>query len=340
MKHLRKSTLIIAVLAALIISSGCENETSPVIGSEVSSSSEISSESSSLPESSSAPEITIEPEEITEPESEPVFHISSNEVQRGSYFIIRAENVDLSDFSFVDFLDYKREFIGIDGGWVCIVPVMMEAEAGNYNLTFHVGDYEFNEDITVTERTVNKQYLVVAPATLQQTIEDAEVRAAFNDFYQKYRWYNTGVKFWEGEFIAPLGDSWYKETTPYGTFRTFSNGKTEWHNATDMGVGGGTPIYATNSGVVLFSDYLGVSGNTVIINHGMGVLSWHYHMSSRSVSVGDRVEKGDFIGRVGTTGLSTGNHLHFGISVGGMFVDPMQMIGSEPDIDFWKESEE
>ena len=162
--------------------------------------------------------------------------------------------------------------------------------------------------------------------------------AAFDEFFQKYRWYNTGIKFWEGEFMKPLGDSWYNETTPYGTFRTFNNGKTEWHNATDMAVGGGTPIYATNSGVVLFSDYLGLTGNTVIINHGMGVLSWHYHLSSRKVSVGDKVEKGDFIGRVGTTGLSTGNHLHFGITVGGIFVDPMQMIGSEPDIDFWKES--
>ncbi len=335
-----KKLLTALILSAIIISSsGCEfSENTPVIAPETSES------SSSIQESSSEPEIIVpeEPEEIPEPEPvlEPVFKLSSNEVQRGSYFIIRAENIDLSDFSFVDFLGYRREFIATEGGWICFVPIKMDTHPKSYELSFNVGDYNFSERIIVTERSVNPQYLVVAPSTLEQTLEDEAVRAAFNDFYQKYRWYETGVKFWEGEFIKPLGDSWYKETTPYGTFRTFSNGKVEWHDATDMAVGGGTPIYATNSGVVLFSDYLGLTGNTIVINHGFGVLSWHYHLSTRNVSVGDKVEKGDFIGRVGTTGLSTGNHLHFGITVGGTFVDPMQMIGSEPDTDFWKESEE
>ncbi len=341
-----KRLLTAVILSAIIISSsGCEfSENTPTIGSEPEIS---SSESSPVPESSSSeseslPEISSESEEIAEPEPipEPVFKLSSNEVKRGSYFIIRAENIDLSDYSFVDFLGYRREFIATEGGWICFVPIKTDTHPKSYELSFNVGDYSFSERIIVTERNINTQYLTVAPATLEQTLEDEAVRAAFNDFYQKYRWYETGVKFWEGEFMKPLGDSWYKETTRFGTYRTFSNGKTEWHDATDMAVGGGTPIYATNSGVVLFSDYLGLTGNTVVINHGFGVLSWHYHLSTRNVSVGEKVEKGDFIGRVGTTGLSTGNHLHFGITIGGTFVDPMELMGSEPDIDFWKESEE
>ena len=340
-----KKLLTALILSAIIISSsGCEfSENTTVINSEA----ELSSASSSVPESSSAPEVVIvpessEPEEIEaeEPVLEPVFKLSSNEVQRGSYLMIRAENIDLSDFSFVDFMDYRREFIAAEGGWICFVPVKMDTKPKSYELSFSVGDFEFSETITVIDRNVNTQYLTVAPSTLEQTLEDASVRAAFDEFFQKYRWYETGVKFWEGEFMKPLGDSWYKETTPFGTFRTFSNGNTEWHNATDMAVGGGTPIYATNSGVILFSDYLGLTGNTIVINHGFGVLSWHYHLSKLDVETGDKVEKGDLIGRVGTTGLSTGNHLHFGITVGGIFVDPMQMIGSEPDIDFWKVSEE
>ena len=52
--------------------------------------------------------------------------------------------------------------------------------------------------------------------------------------------------------------------------------------------------------------------------------------------LGDFVEKGTKIGEVGTTGLSTGNHLHFGITVGGIFTDPMKVVGTEPQIDFWK----
>ena len=59
-------------------------------------------------------------------------------------------------------------------------------------------------------------------------------------------------------------------------------------------------------------------------------------MRSISVSSGQFVEKGELIGEVGTTGLSTGNHLHFGVTVGGIFTDPMALIGTEPDLDFWK----
>ena len=335
-----KKLLTALILSAIIISSsGCEISENVSAGNPSSESSSLSE--NSAPEISSLPEISV-PEEpvIEEPLPEPVFKLSSSEVQRGSYLIIRAENVDLSGFSFVDFLGYEREFIATDGGWICFVPVKMDTKPGTFEISFSGEGFEFSEEITVTDRNVNKQYLTVAPSTLEETLEDEAVRLAFDEFFQKYRWYETGVKFWEGEFILPLGDYVYKETTPYGTFRTFSNGNTEWHNATDMAAKGGTPVYATNSGTVLFAEYLGLTGNTVIINHGFGVLSWHYHMSELDVSTGESVKKGDLIGKVGTTGLSTGNHLHFGITVGGMFVDPMQMIGSEPDIDFWKESEE
>lgn len=322
-----------------------KNEAEHTIGSDAELFPSIESSSAleeSQPEIIILPETTVAPEEPDEPEPvlEPAVYLSSTSVDPGSYIIMRAENLDLSEYILVDFLDYHREFIAKDGGYYCFIPVKTAAAPGEYTLSINVDDFSYSETVTVNERNAPKQYLVVAPSTLEQTLEDEAVRVAFNEFYQKYRWYNTGIKFWEGEFMKPLGDSWYKETTKFGTFRTFSNGDTEWHNAVDMGVGGGTPIYATNSGVILFADWLGLTGYTILINHGMGVISWHYHLSKMDVEVGDRVEKGDLIGRVGTTGLSTGNHLHFAISVGGIFVDPMAMIGNEPDLEFWKVTEE
>ncbi|MBR2041808.1 MAG: M23 family metallopeptidase [Oscillospiraceae bacterium] len=342
MKNFRKNTIIIALLAALIISSGCEGEISPVIGSEASLSQiEISSESSSsepesavLPESSE-PEVSEPETEEPEPIPEPVVHLSSNEVQKGRYITLCAENIDLYGCYFTDFLGYERTFRGKNGDWYCFIPIKPSADAGEYTLEFTFGDFTFSEKITVTERKTPTQYLEVSPKTLEETLEDAAVREAFDAFYQKYRWVNTGVALWNGEFVLPLGDRYYKETTKYGTFRTFSNGNTEWHNATDMAVAGGTPIYATNSGRILFAGWLGLTGNTVLIDHGYGIISWHYHMNKIDVSDGDLVEKGQKIGEVGTTGLSTGNHLHFGISVGGIFVDPMAMIGTTPEFDFW-----
>lgn len=340
-----KKLLTALILSAIIISSsGCEfPENTPVIGSEaeVSASSESSS---SLPESSSGAEITVvpessEPEETVEAEPvlEPVFQLSSQSVERGGYFIIKAENVDLSGFVFKDFLGNDRSFFEKEGAWYCFVPIKTSTSAGYYPLKIVSEEFEYKTTVTVLDRNFKKQYLVVAQETLDVTLEDEEASIAFDKFFQDHRWTFSEKPLWNGEFVKPLGDSWYKETTSFGTFRTFSNGDTEWHNAIDMAVGGGTPIYATNGGTVIFADWLGVTGNTVVIDHGCGILSWHYHLHKINVAAGDSIEKNTVIGTVGTTGLSTGNHLHFGITVGGYFVDPAHFMGTEPDFDFGEE---
>ena len=338
-----KRTLTAIILAALVASlSGCENGEIPV-----SVNPESSSESSSVSES--VPEIS-EPEPESEPESEPevepepipepVITLSKTEVERGSYTVLRAENIDLSGVSFTDFLGYERSFFEKDGAFYCFIPVKVASEAGEYVLSFSAGDFEYSGNIVILDRSFYTQYLTIAEKTLEETLEDENVRAAFDYFYQNHRWYFSEEPLWNGGFVLPLGEAYYKETTPFGTFRTFSNGDTEYHNATDMAAPGGTPVYATNSGKILFAGWLGLTGNTILIDHGCGVISWHYHLSAIDIAEGDFVEKGVLIGKVGTTGLSTGNHLHFGLSVGGIFVDPMQMIGTEPDFDFGKAAEE
>ena len=343
-----KKLLTALIISAIIISSsGCEfSENAPVIGSEAELS--VSSESSSsLPESSSAPEIIItpessEPEEIVEPEPvpEPVFKLSSQSAEQGGYLTIKAENVDLSGFVFKDFLGNDRRFFENEGAWYCFIPVKPDVDAGYYPLKISSDDFEFRTTVTVLDKKFKKQYLVVEQATLDATLEDAAVREAFAAFFEEKRHYYSETPLWNGEFVKPLGDSWYRETTSFGTFRTFSSGRTEWHDAIDMAVGGGTPIYATNSGKVIFAGWLGLTGNTIIVDHGAGVMSWHYHLHKLKVSEGDFVEKDSLIGLVGTTGLSTGNHLHFGITVGGVFVDPNHFFGTEPNLDFGEVSAE
>ncbi len=324
MKH-KNPNLLIAIMAALIVaSSGC-SQSEPAINPEVSTSqSEISASLSQIESESS------EPEPEPEPIPEPVVTLSQTEVERGSYMTVFVENIDLTGVVFTDFLGYQRPFLKYGEGFMAFIPVKTAAAAGEYTLSFEAENFTFSETVTVTDRNFPTQYLTVAPQTLEQTLEDKEVRVYFDYFFQKYRFTYTEEILWNGEFILPLGEHPYKETTSFGSFRTFSNGDTEWHNATDMAAPGGTPIYATNSGRVLFADWLGLTGYTVVLDHGMGVLSWHYHLSAMDVAEGDSVEKGQLIGKVGTTGLSTGNHLHFGISVGGIFTDPMALMGKEP----------
>ena len=327
-KLLSKAFIILAAGAIAAQLCGC----SVPAGNVVSGEGELSSAESSVSEAS-VPE---EPEPEPEPEPvKPEIILSASEVQRGSYMLVRINNYEGEEIKYTDFLGYERSFFEYDGGWLSLIPVKTAAKAGDYVLTISIDGESFNRDIKVTDREFEEQYLTVSPSTLEETLESDFARAEFSEKAEPMKKVFTPQKLWNGEFVLPL-EAQYKVSTSFGTYRTFSNGSTEWHNAVDMATKGGTPVYATNSGNIIFAQYLQLTGNTVIIDHGMGVLSWHYHMRSICVSEGDFVEKGMKIGEVGTTGLSTGNHLHFGMTVGGIFTDPMKIVGTEPQIDFWK----
>jgi murein DD-endopeptidase MepM/ murein hydrolase activator NlpD len=83
-------------------------------------------------------------------------------------------------------------------------------------------------------------------------------------------------------------------------------------------------IQAANHGRVIYRDRLGIYGNTVVLDHGQGVASVYAHLSSFTVEPGQEVRKGDVVGYTGQTGLAGGDHLHFGIMVGGVFVNPIE----------------
>lgn len=327
-KLLSKAFIILAAGAIAAQLCGC----SVPAGNVVSGEGELSSAESSVSEAS-VPE---EPEPEPEPEPvKPEIILSASEVQRGSYMLVRINNYEGEEIKYTDFLGYERSFFEYDGGWLSLIPVKTAAKAGDYVLSIELDGVRYDNSITVTEREFEEQYLTVSPSTLEETLESDFARTEFAEKAEPMKKVFTPQKLWNGEFVLPL-EAQYKVSTSFGTYRTFSNGSTEWHNAVDMATKGGTPVYATNSGNIIFAQYLQLTGNTVIIDHGMGVLSWHYHMRSISVSEGDFVEKGMKIGEVGTTGLSTGNHLHFGMTVGGIFTDPMKIVGTEPQIDFWK----
>jgi murein DD-endopeptidase MepM/ murein hydrolase activator NlpD len=85
------------------------------------------------------------------------------------------------------------------------------------------------------------------------------------------------------------------------------------------------PVTASNRGVVVYANYLGIYGNCVIVDHGLGVQSLYAHLSTIDVKEGDTVEKGQTLGRTGTTGLAGGDHLHFTLLVNGVAVNPIEM---------------
>jgi murein DD-endopeptidase MepM/ murein hydrolase activator NlpD len=96
------------------------------------------------------------------------------------------------------------------------------------------------------------------------------------------------------------------------------------HLGFDLAVTSNVPVVAANAGTVMNAQWLGIYGNCVVIDHGMGVQSLYGHLSSFDVKVGDKVTKGQTIGRSGMTGLAGGDHLHFTMLVGGHMVNPVE----------------
>ena len=120
--------------------------------------------------------------------------------------------------------------------------------------------------------------------------------------------------------------SWIKLTSPFG-YRTHpTTGEWKFHNGVDLANSRGTPIYATRSGTVTVATYGSTYGYYVTINHGDGYSSLYAHMTHYVVSKGQYVNKGQLIGYMGSTGRSTGPHLHFSIFYNGSAVNPMNYI--------------
>ena len=120
--------------------------------------------------------------------------------------------------------------------------------------------------------------------------------------------------------------SWIKLTSPYGYRIHPTLGYRKFHNGVDLANNQGTPIYAARSGKVTVATYGGTYGYYVTINHGDGYSSLYAHMTHYTVSKGQSVKKGDIIGYMGSTGRSTGPHLHFSIFHNGSSVNPMNYI--------------
>jgi murein DD-endopeptidase MepM/ murein hydrolase activator NlpD len=135
----------------------------------------------------------------------------------------------------------------------------------------------------------------------------------------------SASRLWEGPFVQ-LGNS--QVEARFADQRTYVyQGKDvdhQVHLGFDLAVTARTPVVAANAGTVLNASWLGIYGNCVILDHGMGVQSLYGHLSSFDVNVGDKVTRGQTLGRSGMTGLAGGDHLHFTMLVGGRMVTPVE----------------
>lgn len=136
----------------------------------------------------------------------------------------------------------------------------------------------------------------------------------------------TPIRWWGAPLQRPIAPE-YETTSPYGTRRSYNGGPySSYHSGQDFGAPEGVPILAPAPGRIALAEPLQVRGNAILLDHGGGVFTGYWHLSEFMVQEGDFVEVGDTLGLVGTTGLSTGAHLHWELRIYGIAVDPMQFV--------------
>jgi len=154
---------------------------------------------------------------------------------------------------------------------------------------------------------------------------NGELRRLNADKIAAYASKTSATRLWEGPFVQ-LGNS--QVEARFADQRTYIyRGKEvdhQVHLGFDLAVTARTPVVAANAGTVLNASWLGIYGNCVILDHGMGVQSLYGHLSSFDVGVGDKVTRGQTLGHSGMTGLAGGDHLHFTMLVGGRMVTPVE----------------
>ena len=160
---------------------------------------------------------------------------------------------------------------------------------------------------TETEREI------VASVTLSQPVTEQQLRGT----KERPSWYPTGSFGWPCNGII---------TSYFGRRNTGIRGASTYHEAIDIANGYGTPIYASDGGTVIYSGWMGGYGYLVKIDHGNGYVTYYGHNSSLLVSVGEHVHKGQQIARMGSTGISSGNHCDFRIQLNGTFLNPLNYL--------------
>jgi murein DD-endopeptidase MepM/ murein hydrolase activator NlpD len=150
------------------------------------------------------------------------------------------------------------------------------------------------------------------------------LRRVNHETFQKVCSHSSPQPLWVGAFQRFYG----KPMARFGDRRTYMfQGKAvdqQTHLGEDLASLINSPVYAGNNGVVVYAEPLGIYGDTVILDHGLGVFSSYSHLHKIDVKMGDKVQKGTVLGQTGVTGLAFGDHLHFAINLQGEFVDPLE----------------
>lgn len=205
---------------------------------------------------------------------------------------------------------------------IALVPVSLNTAPGEYTIIARHGGEERTASVEVNDHefktiklTLPEGKVILSPENLARSRKESKL---LGDTWSR----NTSMS-WEGGFVSPTGTEISAE---FGLNRIMNEKRNSRHRGTDFRGKAGTPVKAINSGTVALTGDLFFGGNTLVIDHGMGLYSIYMHLLKFNVSDGDSVSTDDIVGHVGMTGRATGPHLHMSVKLKGVSVNPESLF--------------
>jgi murein DD-endopeptidase MepM/ murein hydrolase activator NlpD len=235
---------------------------------------------------------------------------------------IKAYKLELLNKKFKLFLEEKKKK---RYKYTAMIGIKRTQKPGNYKLKIEIrlkNKFKFYESYKINLDYNTKRKIGNVNLSKRKTKLSNNKRAYTNEnklISNKFK-HLSKKKYFDTKYQLPAKG---RLSSEFGKLRYYNNGKTSSHAGLDISNKEGTLVAAPQKGVVVFSEKLAVHGNTIMIDHGHGVISIYCHLNKRSLNAGKRVKKGRKIGEMGMTGVSSGVHLHWGMSVQNIRVDPL-----------------
>lgn len=259
--------------------------------------------------------------------------VDATELQQGYTLVLRASNLPegVDEVTAETDMGFTPTFYSYQGDMIALMPAKYNGAVGEYHITIHAGEESESFTITVTDGgfDVTVQQFQVDQGVADSTVNSPEANYVYEITTRPLKNMGDPEKYWEGPFVLPIDPSFKVSSSTFGRIRII-NGSSSQHAGIDYPAPLGTQVWAPNNGRVLLAEFLQLTGNTICIEHGFGLKSWFYHLNEVEVEAGQMVKTGDPIGKVGSTGFSTGPHLHFTMSVNNIYTNPEQYLELDP----------
>lgn len=211
----------------------------------------------------------------------------------------------------------------------CFIPIDCETNPGDYPISIELQDKVKNKinlmsNLKVTQFTFIKQKgFSIAQGKLEEEKSVSMSNKILEDALEKWLKNSPAKKIWSGPFEIPLDMK--KLATPFGEVRMSQEKGRYIHKAVDILNYPKCVVWASQAGKVIIKDRFLMSGNTIVLDHGLGIFTLYYHLEDfADIEIGDTVKKGTPLGKMGMTGYANGYHLHWELRVNNIAVDPFE----------------